>query len=191
MKVFFDTEFTGLHQDTTLISIGMIDEVGHTFYAEFGDFNHLQVDDWIQENVINKLKFHGKEGKGWCNCSGENPDLPDGKTEAYGHSLFIRECIEYWLSGYKKVELWSDCLSYDFVLFNQLWGHAFKIPNNVYYIPFDICTMFKLLNIDPDINREEFAGTLASAEKHNALWDAKVIRRCYQIMNKMLDCQAK
>lgn len=26
MKIFFDTEFTGLHQETTLISIGLISE---------------------------------------------------------------------------------------------------------------------------------------------------------------------
>jgi hypothetical protein len=34
-KIFFDTEFTGLHQGTTLISIGLISECGKTFYAEF------------------------------------------------------------------------------------------------------------------------------------------------------------
>ena len=33
-KIFFDTEFTGLHQKTTLISIGLIAETGETFYAE-------------------------------------------------------------------------------------------------------------------------------------------------------------
>ncbi len=33
MKVFFDTEFTGLRKDTTLVSIGMIAENGETFYA--------------------------------------------------------------------------------------------------------------------------------------------------------------
>ena len=34
MNIFFDTEFTGLRKDTTLISIGMIAENGKTFYAE-------------------------------------------------------------------------------------------------------------------------------------------------------------
>jgi DNA polymerase III epsilon subunit-like protein len=32
-KIFFDTEFTGLHQKTTLISIGLVSECGKTFYA--------------------------------------------------------------------------------------------------------------------------------------------------------------
>lgn len=175
MNVYFDTEFTGLHQKTTLISIGLISEDGKTFYAEFGDYDHLQIDEWLEENVLNSLRFHCKQGKGWCN-SGTH----EGKTEVYGNSEFIKQCLEDWLSQYKKVDLWSDCLSYDFVLFNNLWGHAFNIPKNVYYIPFDICTVFKMCGIDPDINREDFSGLTESAQKHNALWDAKVIKACHE-----------
>lgn len=54
-KLFWDTEFTGLHQATTLISIGIIADSGETFYAEFVDFDMSQVDDWIMQNVIKKL----------------------------------------------------------------------------------------------------------------------------------------
>ena len=43
MKIFFDTEFTGLHKNTTLVSIGMVAENGHTFYAELNDYNHNQI----------------------------------------------------------------------------------------------------------------------------------------------------
>lgn len=53
MKLFFDTEFTGLHKDTTLISLGMVDEDGRTFYAEFNDYDKSQCDEWIQKNVHN------------------------------------------------------------------------------------------------------------------------------------------
>jgi len=81
--------------------------------------------------------------------------------------------------------MWSDCLSYDWVLFNQLWGHAFSIPKNIYYIPFDICTLFKVKGIDPDINRERFLEWPDSEQKHNALWDARVIKACYEkLMNE-------
>ena len=47
MKIFFDTEFTGLHKNTTLVSIGFISEDGRTFYAECNDF------DWDQVHKIN------------------------------------------------------------------------------------------------------------------------------------------
>jgi len=183
MKVFFDTEFTGLHQKTTLISIGLIAENGATFYAECGDYDHLQVDDWIQDNVIKNLVFHGKtNGKGWCNCSVQNAGTSDAVTEVYGNREMVAECLKVWLEGFDKVELWSDCLAYDWVLFNELWGHAFKIPKNVNYIPFDICTLFKIAGIDPDINREEFAGCVDGAQKHNALWDARIIKICYGLL---------
>jgi len=45
MKIFFDTEFTGLHQNTTLISIGLVTEQEHSFYAEFDDYDKSQVDN--------------------------------------------------------------------------------------------------------------------------------------------------
>lgn len=46
-------------------------------------------------------------------------------------------------------------------------------------IPFDICTLFKIKGIDPDVSREDFAGINSESKKHNALWDAKVIKECY------------
>ena len=57
MKLFFDTEFTGLHKNTTLISLGIIAESGECFYAIFTDYDKSQVDDWIQENVLDKLEL--------------------------------------------------------------------------------------------------------------------------------------
>ena len=39
MKVYFDTEFTGLKKDTTLVSIGLISETHKAFYAEFTDYD--------------------------------------------------------------------------------------------------------------------------------------------------------
>ena len=38
-KVFFDMEFTGLHKNTTLISIGLVSECGKKYYAEFNDYD--------------------------------------------------------------------------------------------------------------------------------------------------------
>ena len=159
MKVFFDTEFTGLHANTTLMSIGLVDEEGRTFYAELNDYDKSQVDEWLENNVV-------------ANFTGENTmNMQQLKLE-----------LTEWLAVYDSVEIWSDCLAYDWVLFNSIFGTAFDIPKNVYYIPFDICTMMKLKGVDPDINREEYAfgGVPEVAEKHNALWDAKVIRACYE-----------
>jgi hypothetical protein len=175
-KIFFDTEFTGLHQKTTLISIGLISECGKTFYAELTDYDMLQCDNWIFENVIKNLLFNEYPNSGIVLSN----DMSCFEVKA--NSLSVKEKLEKWLSQFENVEIWSDCLSYDWVLFNQLFGHAFNIPKNVYYIPFDICTIFKIKGIDPDISREEYASMSENSVKHNALWDAKVIKKCYELL---------
>ena len=169
-KVFFDSEFTGLHQNTTLISIGLVSECGKTFYAEFNDYDSSQVDDWLRKNVIEKLRYNG---------TSQFLYNVDGNIFYKGASENIKEKLVIWLAKFENVEMWSDCLSYDWVLFCQLFGHAFNIPNNVYYIPFDICTLFRAEGIDPDISREGYSELKDTADKHNALWDARVITECY------------
>lgn len=175
-KIFFDTEFTGLHQKTTLISMGFVSDCGKTFYAELIDYDKNQIDEWLQKNVIDKLlnglmlknSFDGIENVR-CLCD----------------TLTLNKYLTNWLSQFKEVEFWSDCLSYDWVLFNEIFGHAFNIPKNVYYIPFDICTLFKIKGVDPDINREDFSEYKGTDEnKHNALHDATIIKSCY---NKLIN----
>lgn len=172
MKIFFDTEFTGLHQKTTLISIGLISEDGKTFYAEFTDYDKSQIDSWLQVNVIDNLYINSY------------PDMPKWEYIS-GKSDYIKEKLIEWLLQFDSIEMWSDCLSYDWVLFNTLlsdYSEGYpQLPKNVNYIPFDICTLFKIKWIDPDISREKFAEM--EWDKHNALHDAKVIRECY---NKLL-----
>lgn len=181
-KVFFDSEFTGLHQNTTLISIGLISECGKTFYAELTDYDETQIDQWIRDNVINNLKMQGVSEEE------VNYEPYSDVVVVKGTKVEVEQALSHWLYRFERVEMWSDCLSYDWVLFNNLYGHAFKIPPNVYYIPFDICTLFKIRGIDPDINRENFAfGNIKpeNAEKHNALWDAGVIKACYDKLISM------
>ncbi len=178
MKLFFDTEFTGLHQNTTLISIGIVAENGQEFYAEFTDYDKGQVDEWIQENVISHLYLH-KEMEG-------HPVPENGVTcqdGFLGNKTYIKNCLSSWLSEFDTVEMWSDCLAYDWVLFCQLWGHAFNIPKSIYF-PFDLYTLMKMNGVDPDISREDFVLSGKAVDvpcnKHNALWDARVIKACYE-----------
>lgn len=179
MKIFFDTEFTGLHKKTTLISIGCVDEKGSEFYAELSDYAKDQCDDWITENVIANLVMEEDGGI-----------VTENRILVRGTSKSIAFALECWLNrrrttSFDKIEMWSDSLAYDWVLFNHLWGHAFNIPKCVYYIPFDICTMMKIKGVDPDISREEFSGMVGGSQKHNALWDARVIKACYEKLIQM------
>lgn len=178
MKLFFDTEFTGLQKDTSLISIGIVMDNGNTFYAELTDYNKSQVDSWLQKNVMDNLLFndrtHFVDYGNHCRMKGTKESLKNELT--------------IWLSQYGKIEVWSDCLAYDWVLFNDIFGDAFKIPKNIHYIPYDICTMFKLAGVDSDINREDYSQYVMdeSSKKHNALHDAYVIQACYNKLEKKM-----
>lgn len=177
MKVFFDTEFTGLYQNTTLISIGLVSEDGRSFYAESTEYDKSKIDEWLQKNVIDNLmdmKPH------YNNC-----DF-DGSLRMKDSLNQIAISLNHWLNKLGDVEIWSDCLAYDWVLFCDLFGGALRIPKNVYYIPFDICTLMKLKGVDPDISREDFVGLnkYLGDKKHNALYDAMIIRDCYWKLSK-------
>lgn len=192
MKIFFDTEFTGLHKNTTLISIGLVDENGKTFYAEFSDYDESQCDDWIKENVINNLKL-GKY---------EHFSVSQENTEVYGSKNFIMKHLSNWLSEYDEVELISDCCHYDMVLFIDIFGGAFDIPKNVnpvcHDINQDIAKKFEITECEAfDLSREEiiekynksiqewlpdYEGIHIEGDKHNSLYDAKVINVIYNII---------
>jgi hypothetical protein len=160
-RIFFDTEFTGCRQHTTLISIGCVAEGGETFYAELTDYDRGQVDAWIETHVLDHLN---PSAASWI---GDRPS-----TSAQ---------LARWLVRFDRVEMWADCLAYDWVLFCELFGGALGVPQNVSSIPFDLATLLKLKGIDPDMDREQFCGLAGkSAFKHNALWDARVVKACYE-----------
>lgn len=173
-KVFLDTEFTGLYQNSSLISIGLISETGKKFYGEISDYKNKmsQIDPWVKDNVIKTLASESQEN---ADLIGKMTQI---KSMEQGPESYIKRRIEDWFRELGYVEIWSDCLAYDWVLFCQLFGGAQYLPKEIFYIPFDICTLMVAKGVDPDISREEFIGC-EKGLKHNAMWDAIVIRKCY------------
>ena len=174
MKIFFDTEFTGLQKDTTLISIGCIDENERTFYAELTDYDKKQVNDWIQENVIDNLTL------------GKKPDIKieNDNYEIVGNKKAVAKALKEWLEDYDEVQLVSDVCHYDMVLFIDLFGGAFDIPENLNAACHDINQdIAKHLDISEkeafDYTREGLVDEEITGDKHNSLYDAKVIKSIY------------
>jgi hypothetical protein len=180
-KIFLDTEFTGLHQRTTLIALGMVADTGEAFYAEFTDYDKEQVTDWHRENVLAKLWISNKEAI----------EESDNLVYVVGDSATIRAALQNWIAQFAFVEIWADVLAYDWVLLCELFGGAFGIPENIFYTPFDLATLFRIKNIivpiskyDTDIMRFEYANG-NKTEQHNALADARVELACYKkLMNE-------
>lgn len=181
MKIFFDTEFTGLHKNTTLISIGCVAEDGRTFYAECTDYDDAQCNDWIKENVIAHLKY----GRG---NSGSNDG--NGNMRISGTKEEVKDYLDAWLSPYDEVELVSDVCHYDMVLFIDLFGGAFDLPRCInpacHDINQDIARFYDISETEAfDKSREDIvkeAGASVNGDKHNALYDARVIKEIFDFI---------
>lgn len=187
MKIFFDTEFTGLHKNTTLISIGLVDENDRCFYAEFTDYDENQCDDWIKENVIKNLKHKGARD---IHLKGYNPR--EDKTWVIGNKQEVYNVLYEWLLTYDRIELVSDVCHYDMVLLIDIFGSAWDLPEFVnpscHDINQDIANYYHISETEAfDKGREDILiehKKTITGNKHNALYDAKVIKEIYEIVMK-------
>lgn len=193
MNLYFDMEFTGLKKDTTIISLGIVDQNGRSIYLEYTDYNKSDVDDWIKENVIKNTIFLKDDIKEI------EPHVTENGTDAVviGNTEYNRQVLKYWLSLYdnEDIQFVSDVCHYDMVLLiDTLYGHGLNIPSNVsidcHNINQDIAAYKKIsLKEAADVVREslvtkEIEGM--KVQKHNALFDALVIRLIYNKINKLV-----
>lgn len=189
-KIFFDTEFTGLTKNTTLISIGMIDEDGKKCSIEYTDYDRSQVNDWIKKNVIDNLYIGNIISSGFTFPGRENEFIIRGDQKH--NTVSLRSYIN---QTYKDEEIMfvSDVCHYDFVLLiDALYKHGLNVPKNVcancYDINQDIARYYNISLIDAfNKSREEILsehGVTIEGKKHNSLYDAKVIKAIYEIINK-------
>ena len=185
MNIYFDCEFTGLHRNTTMISIGMITEYGRTFYAEFTDYDIGQCDDWIRENVLENQLFNKKDYL--CKLRKDTMMNSD-----YAN---ISSMLNTWLDQVRngeEVQFVSDVCHYDMMLLIDLitnGGTAFSLQEFIspvcHDINQDIARHYGISDAEAfDKSREEIVMELCAepvqGEKHNSLYDAKVIKAIYE-----------
>lgn len=168
--VFIDTEFTGEHQHTTLVSLGLVTLEGDSLYITLNDYDRAQVTPWLRENVLAHI----------------NADTSVSSSQAF-------RIVSDWLSEYAgkgRIRLVSAGLGIDVTLLFQLW--AYEKPGGgdfhwLHCLPpslnhsghVDLNTLFSIAGLDPQRMREEFAPIAAGGRRHDALSDAQVVRNCY------------
>ena len=189
MYVFYDTEFTDLTKDADVISIGLITDGDQKFYGEITDFDHNKCSDFVKEQVLPNLG---------------NPVLLPGGADIddYVLSVGTKEKVSAdlmsWLESQRQenenIYFVSDVCHYDFVLLIDLLtngGSAIDLPNfispvcedvNALIADFMDASQFEAF----DFSREEFLKDFLridvskyASQKHNALFDAYVIREIY------------
>ena len=197
MKLFFDTEFTGLHKNTTLISLGIVAEDGRKFYAVLSDFDRTQCTQWIKENVLK-----GSVEDLLCVPVSLEDDIgEDGKYRDFwiikGKKTFVSIYLNRWLEwigGYDSIQFVSDVCHYDFVLLIDLitdGGTAFDLPGNIspacHDMNQDIARFYKVTDAEAfDMSREQIMNDLCGQDyivngnKHDAMYDAEVIRAIWR-----------
>lgn len=192
INFYFDCEFTGLVKNTDLISIGIISENGNTFYAEFTDYDKQLITPWIQKNIINKLQFNDKNG--YYIDGYEDINNSDLNIRCKGTKNEIKNLLMVWLrcncSVFDTAQFISDVCHYDFVLLiDLLFGNALdvKIVSPVCHdINSDIARYYNISEFEAfDINRETIVEEDINLndlyiDKHNALFDAKIIKLIYE-----------
>lgn len=196
MNLFFDMEFTGLHKDTTPISIGIVSEDNQCFYAEFTDYDNSQCDEWIKENVIDNL-FLTNRLIGIVNESIENNGNVIHIHNVRGNKHFISRELSKWLNRFQDIQFVSDVCHYDFVLLIDLitnGGTALELPSNISAVCHDINQDIAQYYCISDrsafyMSREEIMRYVCPkkdfvrGDKHNSLYDAEVIRAIWKGIN--------
>lgn len=181
-SIFLDTEFTGLHQHSTLISLALVAESGEEFYAELTDYDTSQLSDWLKTNVLHHLFLK------------ESYTTDSRNYRLLGDSSALKSALTEWFDQFPKVynsegkvvpdiQIWADCYAWDWVLFCEIFGGAFGIPSNIHYMPMDLATLFQVKTGVPDAPRFAFVAEKIAGKgwvQHNALYDARVELECYQ-----------
>ena len=199
MKVFFDTRCTGPNKNATLISIGLVDEFGRSFYGEFSDYYEEMCDEWTKMKIIKYLKFRNFLKMTYLNKSTDN-------WEVYGPIEYIKSALRSWLLEYSSVDLVSDKCHYNMVLFIDIFGYPWDIPASIgdpicHDINQDIARYFgrderEVSSLSRDDIIEAYNTKISEHwpekfieircdNEHSSLYSAMVIREVYSIVNNL------
>lgn len=191
--IAFDTEFTGLQKDTTLVSIGLtsLDEE-QQFYAELTDYDKSYDDSWFLKHVKDNLLLENQPDRSVMH-------VKRGIMYVKGNRAFVSSILLHWLKLFDmdEIDLVTDVGHYDMMLFIDLFGGAFDLPDFIAPTYFDINQMILGKSRVPltmagafDLNREDLlksiGGEIPSGAKHNSLYDAIVIARLYNTLKQSL-----
>jgi DNA polymerase III epsilon subunit-like protein len=168
--VFFDTEFTGLHAGTTLVSFGLISTAGEELYVTLNDYDKIQVSSWLEENVLIHI---------------DPVSTVDSRTAFSRLNKWLEE-----IAGGECISLVSAGLSADLVLLFDLYRYQYAEGtyfNAVNQLPdflkhpyhFDLNTLFTTVGLDPSMDRELFTGKKINGSRHDAMYDARMVRECF------------
>lgn len=205
MKYFIDTEFIeGLHKPIfgkkrhfiDLISIGIVDENGRSYYAISNEYKFEDANKWVQDNVI--IPMYRQE------ISGDRRNHMNAETfHKYTNKSFsndrIAEDIRRFCQSnvYGEPQFYGYYADYDWVVFCSLFGRMLDLPKgfpmycrdlkqmldesyiyqeNKYDGETRLDSWLKQVKNHPDYPKQK--------DEHNALADAKWNKELYDFITQ-------
>lgn len=184
-KVFIDFEYLnrGSEHPVNLVSVGMVDDQGNELYGINVDapLSALWQNRWTRENLWPTLPLEpvNQGAIAILDWDATHPDI------AHVRKLEnLREDVLQFLIAEGEPEIWGWCSGFDYVLLSQLWGTFDDRPPLMPMFIHDL-EQLAVNELEPDawnhIQRQcaTEATEGASEARHNALVDAREIRRLH------------
>lgn len=129
MEHYIDTEFIEKPGSIQLVSIGIASEDGRTFYAENTGFDERDADDWVRENVLEKLRWWGRN-VGESDLLFNQIFRTASKTEVFGTIPTIRVELLDFLANDPAPIFYGYFADYDWVVFCWIFGKMIDLPSH-------------------------------------------------------------
>ena len=128
MRYYLDTEFIEDGKTIDLISIGIIDQNGRTYYAVNRECDFAKANPWVRENVLHPMgiydSFDIRANPGSPEIS---PRLRETILASRFHETIASEILRF-IGSDDEIEFWADYCAYDWVVFCQLYGTMMDLP---------------------------------------------------------------
>ena len=167
-RVYYDLEFLDTGRALDVISIGMIDDQGTTFYGVNSEMPDWQIrrHPWLMANVVPHLPQRGNQPKHWLyDHLGPN---------VMTRTMLARSVHKYLVGGLggRELQLWAWYAAFDHVGLSWLFGSMGEHPDGIPMWTNDLRQEVERVG-NPTL--PDVPGLTA----HNALDDARELRvRC-------------
>ena len=173
-KYFLDTEFDEKPCSIELISIGIVDEKGNIFYSISNEFDYIECNDWVRENVLKQmyeeyLHQNRTNKKLFRHLPSSDPYPIETFNKHIGNTKAqIAKDLLLYIDDTKTedlIEFWGYYADYDWVTLCWLYGRMIDLPT---VFPKYCNDIRQLMDHHPDKKRLP-----DPVGEHNALEDAK------------------
>ncbi|HEU4622009.1 MAG TPA: 3'-5' exoribonuclease [Burkholderiaceae bacterium] len=111
-RIYFDTEFLEDGRTIELLSIGLVDDTGATYYAINAECDTARANDWVKAHVLPVL---------------QTPPGPSLTRDEIRRDV-LRFCGDGTAKTGGSIEFWTYNGQFDWVVLNQLFGPMGTFP---------------------------------------------------------------